>query len=58
MNRDQVEMLEGELEAAIARVVRQLVKAKQIKVPLSNRTCHLMAKAATAVLEAVADEEH
>ena len=48
-------MLEEELGAAIARVVRQLAKAKQIKVLPSNRTCHLMAKAAVAVFEAVAD---
>jgi propanediol utilization protein len=57
MSQDQVELLEEELEAAIGRVVRRLAKTKQIKVPPSNRTHHLMAKAAVAVLEAVADEE-
>jgi len=52
MNQDQVEVLEQELEIAIGRVVRRLAKAKQISVP-PNRTYHLMAKAAVAVLEAV-----
>jgi hypothetical protein len=58
MNQDQVEVLEEELEIAIGRVVRRLARAKQIKLPPSHRTYHLMAKAAAAVLEAVADEEH
>ncbi len=58
MNHDQVEILEQELEIAIARVVRRVAKAKPIKVPPSNRTCHLMAKAAAAVLEAVAELTH
>jgi len=58
MDQNRVDVLEQELEIAIGRVVRRLIKAKQIKAPLSNRTCHLMAKAAAAVLEAVADEEH
>ena len=57
MNHDQVETLEEELEIAIGRVVRRLAKAKQIGPPPSNRTYHLMAKAAAAVLEAVADDE-
>ena len=56
MNQEQVEMLEKELEIAIGRVVRRLIKAKQVGSPPSNRTFHLMAKAATAVLEAVAEE--
>ncbi len=56
MNQDQVEVLEQELEIAIGRVVRRLAKAKQIGPPPSIRTYHLMAKAATAVLEAVAEE--
>ena len=56
MNGDQVQVLEEELEIAIGRVVRRLVKAKQIGL-LPARTYHLMAKAAAAVLEAVADEE-
>ena len=57
MNHDQVETLEEELEIAIGRVLRRLTRAKQINVVPSKRTCHLMAKAAAAVLEAVADEE-
>jgi len=44
------------LEAAIGKVVRRLAKTKQIKAVPSNRTCHLMAKAAVAVLEAVDDK--
>ena len=56
MNPNHVELLEEELEAAIGRVVRRLIKAKRIGPPPSNRTYHLMAKAATAVLEAVAEE--
>ncbi len=57
MDHDQVQVLEQELAIAIGRVVRQLARAKQIRPPPSHRTYHLMAKAATAVLEAVADEE-
>ena len=56
MNGDEVQVLEQELEIAIGRVVRRLARAKQIGPPPSNRTYHLMAKAAAAVLEAVADE--
>ena len=58
MNGDQVQLLEQELEIAIGRVVRRLARAKQIGPPPPNRTFHLMAKAAAAVLEAVDDEEH
>ena len=57
MNHDQVETLEEELEVAIGRVLRRLAKVKQINVVPSKRTCHLMAKVAVAVFEAVADEE-
>jgi hypothetical protein len=57
MDRDQVQILEEELEIAIGRVVRRLARAKQIGPPPSNRTYHLMAKAATAVLEAAADQD-
>ena len=57
MNQDQVQMLEEELAIAIGRVVRRLTRAKQIGPPPSHRTYHLMAKAATAVIEAVAHEE-
>ena len=56
MNHDQVETLEQELEIVISRVVRRLASAKQINKPPSNRTYHLMAKAAAAVLEAVSEE--
>lgn len=57
MNHDQVEVLEEELERAIVRAVRRIAKEGHIKEPPSNRTCHLMAKAAAAVLEAV-EQEH
>ena len=56
MDQNHVELLEEELAIAIARVVRRLAKAKQIGSPPSHRTYHWMAKAATAVLEAVAEE--
>lgn len=55
MNHDQVQVLEDELEIVIGRVMRRLARAKQIGSPPSNHTCHLMAKAAAAVFEAVAD---
>ena len=57
MNGDEVQTLEQELETAIGRVVRRLAKTKQIGPPPSNRIYHLMAKAAAAVLEAVADKD-
>ncbi len=56
MTPEQVEILEEELETAIGRVVRRLAKAKQIRVSPPVGTYHLMAKAAVAVLEAVARE--
>jgi hypothetical protein len=56
MDRNHVELLEEELEEAITKVVRRLVTTKQIGAPPSRRTYHLMAKAAAAVLEAVAEE--
>jgi hypothetical protein len=56
MNHDQVQVLEEELEIVIGRVVRRLARAKQIGSLPSNHTYHLMAKAAAAVFEAVADE--
>ena len=58
MNHDQLEMVEEELERAIVRAVRRIAKEGHIKEPPSNRTYHLMAKAAAAVLEAVDDEQH
>jgi hypothetical protein len=57
MDHDQVETLEEELEVAIGRVLRRLARAEQINAVPSKRTYHLMAKAAAAVFEAVADEE-
>lgn len=57
MNGDQVQVLEEELEIAIGRVVRRLARAKHIGPLPPARTYHLMAKAAAAVLEAVAEEE-
>jgi hypothetical protein len=57
MHRDQVRLLEEELETAIAQVVRRVAKDGGVKSPPLGRTYHLMAKAAVAVLEAVADEE-
>ena len=57
MNGDEVQVLEEELEIVIGRVVRRLAKANQIGVSPSKHTCHLMAKAAAAVLEAVADQD-
>ena len=53
MNGDEVQVLEEELEIAIGRVVRRLNEAKRINAPSSKQVFHLMAKAATAVLEAV-----
>jgi len=40
---------------AIRRAVLRLVKEGEIDLPPQRRTCHLMAKAAAAVLEAVGD---
>ena len=56
MNHDQVQILEDELEKAIARAVRRLAKDGQINEPPSNRTYQLMAKVVVAVLEAVIEE--
>ena len=56
MDRNHVELLEEELEVVIGRAVHRLAKVKQIEAPPSSRIYHLMAKAAVAVLESVADE--
>jgi hypothetical protein len=53
VNQDHVDLLEDELEIAIAKVLRRLAQEKQIDMTPPKRTCHLMAKAAVAVLEAV-----
>ena len=50
MNHDQVQMLEGELETAIAQAVRRIAKDGHINAPSSNHVYHFMAKAAVAVL--------
>jgi hypothetical protein len=52
MNRERVRELEDEIESAIAQTLKQLAPRQNVKPP-SRRTCHLMAKAAVAVLEAV-----
>jgi hypothetical protein len=57
MNGDEVQLLERELEEAIGKVVQRLAKVKQIGTRPSKQVFHLMAKAAVAVLEAVADED-
>ncbi|MGO8750215.1 MAG: hypothetical protein ACLQNE_30075 [Thermoguttaceae bacterium] len=54
MDGKRVRELEEEIEAAIAKVVRRL--GKDHNPPLPERVCHLMAKAAVAVFEAV-DEQ-
>jgi hypothetical protein len=56
MNGDVVGTLEQEIEKAIARVVRRLAKERKLTAPSSDQTYHWMAKAAVAVLEAVADQ--
>jgi hypothetical protein len=57
MNHDQLEILEGELEKDIGRVVRRLARAKQIGPVPPGRIYQFMAKAAAAVFEAATDEE-
>ena len=57
MNGEQVERLEAELETAIARVVRRMLKDGHLPEPQSHRVFHLMAKAAVAVFEAVTEGE-
>jgi hypothetical protein len=56
MDHDQVKRLENEIEKAIAQAFDRLSKKGAISRPYSDRTYHLMAKAAVAVFEAV-DEE-
>jgi len=56
MNQDQVNRLEDEIEKAVAQVFRRLSKERAIPKPSSDRTYHLMAKAAVAVFEAVEEE--
>jgi hypothetical protein len=56
MDHDQVRQLEDEIEKAIAQTLRRLSKDRTISKPSSERMCHLMAKAAVAVFEAVDDQ--
>jgi hypothetical protein len=51
-----VRELEDAMEAAVAGASRQLVKDGKLRAPLSERICHLMAKAAVAVFEAANKE--
>jgi hypothetical protein len=53
----QVRDLERALESAIAGALRGHSQRLRFRRPLSARAIHLMAKAAVAVLEAVADEQ-
>lgn len=57
MEHDRVKKLEGEIEQAIAHVFRRLPKGRAIPKPKTDRTYHLMAKAAVAVFEAVEEAE-
>jgi hypothetical protein len=52
MNRDDVRRLEETCQKALAKAV-----GKELDRKISDQTCHLMAKAAVAVLEAVLDED-
>jgi hypothetical protein len=52
MNRDEVRRLELSCQQALAEVLQQ-----ELNQTLPERTCHLMAKAAVTVLEAVWDDE-
>jgi hypothetical protein len=56
MDPDTVRQLEDEIEKAIARVVRRGSKDRKLIAPSSDQTYHWMAKAAVAVLEAVAEQ--
>jgi hypothetical protein len=56
MDHDKVKKLEDEIEKAIVQVFRRLSKRRSIPRPKIDRTCHLMAKAAVAVFEAVGEE--
>ena len=56
MDRKTVEKLESKIEEAIANVVTTLGRKKLPLLP-DRHTMHMMAKAATAVYEAVAQIE-
>jgi hypothetical protein len=53
---EQVRVLEEEIEAAIATALRKSARDGRLGLP-PDRVYHLMAKAAVAVFEAVADAE-
>jgi hypothetical protein len=55
MDHKTVKHLEGEIEQAIAEVIVRM-GLKRLPILPSRRTMHLMAKAAVAVYEAVAEE--
>jgi hypothetical protein len=57
MEPQQVRDLERAFESAIAGALRGQSQRLRLRRPLSPRAVHLMAKAAVAVLEAVADEQ-
>jgi tRNA(His) 5'-end guanylyltransferase len=56
MNQDQVNRLEDEIERAIGQVFRRLSRNRAVPKPKSDRTYHLMAKAAVTVFESVPEE--
>jgi hypothetical protein len=56
MDPHHVELLEQEIEVAIGQVFRRFAHDGTLKAPPSARLHHLMAKAAVAVYEAVADD--
>jgi hypothetical protein len=51
MKHDEIRALEEACETALAEALRKAGRVQE-----SPRTCHLMAKAAVAVLEAVEEE--
>jgi len=56
MDQEQVRKLEDEIGKAIALAFRRFSKGGAMSKPSSDRTYHLMAKAAVAVFEAVEEE--
>ena len=56
MDGEQVRVLEEQIEVAITKAMRKLACEGAFNPPPSERVFHLMAKAATAVFEAL-DEQ-
>jgi hypothetical protein len=56
MDQEQVRKFEDEIGKAIAQVIGRAFKGRAMPKPSSDRTYHLMAKAAVAVFEAVEEE--